>query len=138
MAVSGTHMIRVRYGESDQMGVVHHGAYITWFEACRIELLRELGCSYRALEERGVFMPVTELSVQYRRSLRFDDEARCVTVAEAKGPSRVQFITTIYLQETVCAIGTVTVAAVGKDGRPMRLPSDVVAAFTAQTATPSA
>ena len=55
---TGTHTIRVRYGESDQMGVANHAAYITWFEECRIEMLRSLGVSYRTLEESGVMMPV--------------------------------------------------------------------------------
>ena len=57
---TGTHSIRVRYGESDQMGIAHHAAYVTWFEECRIELLRNLGASYRELEERGVLRAFEE------------------------------------------------------------------------------
>jgi len=124
---SGTHIIRVRYGESDQMGVAHHAAYITWFEECRIELLRSLGASYRALEESGVLMPVIELNVRYRRSLRFDDLARCETTAEAKGPSRVQFRTVVKHGDLVCAEADVTVASVDRSGRPVRIPPEVLA-----------
>ena len=127
MSVSATHTIRVRYGESDQMGIAHHAAYITWFEECRIELLRQLGASYRELEERGVLMPVIDLAVRYRKSLRFDDIATCETTAEAKGPSRVLFRTVVKHGETVCAEAEVTVASVDRTGRPVRIPADVLA-----------
>ena len=123
---TGTHSIRVRYGESDQMGIAHHAAYVTWFEECRIELLRNLGASYRELEERGVLMPVIELNVRYRKSLRFDDVATCETTAEAKGPSRVLFRTVVKYGEVVCAEAEVTVASVDRSGRPVRIPADVL------------
>lgn len=124
---TGTHTIRVRYGESDQMGIAHHAAYITWFEECRIELLRSLGASYRDMEERGVLMPVIDLSVRYRKSLRFDDLATCETTAEAKGPSRVLFRTVVKNGELICAEAEVTVASVDRSGRPVRIPADVLA-----------
>lgn len=127
MAASGVHTIRVRYAESDQMGLAHHAAYITWFEECRIELLRSLGASYRELEERGVLMPVIEMNVRYRKSLRFDDLATCETTAEAKGPSRVLFRTVVKNGDTVCAEGEVTIASVSRDGRPVRIPPEVLA-----------
>jgi acyl-CoA thioester hydrolase len=125
------HHIRVRYAESDQMGVAHHGAYVSWFEECRIELLRHLGASYRELEAQGVLMPVVELTVRYKRSLRFDDVADCTTSAVAKGPSRVVFTTIVRHGEQVCAEAEVTVAAVGRDGRPVRVPAEVVAKLEA-------
>jgi acyl-CoA thioester hydrolase len=131
------HTIKVRYGESDQMGVAHHAAYVTWFEECRIEMMRSLGVSYRELEERGVLMPVVELSVRYRRSLRFDDIASCATSARLAGPSRVVFSTVVSRDGTVCAEAEVTVVATGKDGRPQRVPGDLVARF-ADSATPAA
>lgn len=127
MSATGTHTIRVRYGESDQMGIAHHASYITWFEECRIELLRSLGASYRELEESGVLMPVIELTVRYRRSLRFDDLAICETTAEAKGPSRVLFRTVVKNGEIVCAEAEVTVASVDRTGRPVRIPPEVLA-----------
>lgn len=124
---SGIHTIRVRYGESDQMGVANHAAYVTWLEECRIELLRSLGASYRGLEESGVMMPVVELTVRYRRSLRFDDLATCETTAEAKGPSRVVFRTVVKNGDVICAEAEVTVASVDRTGRPVRIPADVLA-----------
>lgn len=124
------HHIRVRYAESDQMGLAHHGAYVTWFEECRIEMLRQVGASYRELEAQGVLMPVVELNVRYKRSLRFDDIATCETSAVAKGPSRVVFTTIVKHGDQVCAEAEVTVAAVGRDGRPVRVPAEVVAKLT--------
>ena len=123
---SVVHTIRVRYGESDQMGVAHHAAYITWFEECRIEMMRSLGSSYRDLEARGVLMPVIELNVRYRRSLRFDDVASFSTTATIAGPSRLVFTTSVKLGDQLCAEATVTIAAMGKDGRPTRLPAELV------------
>ena len=127
MAASGTHVIRVRYGESDQMGVANHAAYVTWLEECRIELLRGLGVGYRELEERGVMMPVIELIVRYRRSLRFDDLATCETTGEVKGPSRIVFRTVVKNGDIVCAEAEVTVASVDRTGRPVRIPPAVLA-----------
>ena len=120
------HTLRVRYGESDQMGVAHHGAYVIWLEAARIEWLREVGRSYRQLEADGVLMPVVELNINYRRSLRFDDEATLSTSATASGPSRILFRTEISSGEQVCATGLVTIACVDRNGRPQRIPADIL------------
>ena len=65
--------IRVRYVETDQMGVAHHASYFTWMEAARTELLRKNGMSYRAFEEKGFHLPVREAYCRYRKSLRYDD-----------------------------------------------------------------
>jgi acyl-CoA thioester hydrolase len=125
-----TNRIRVRYGESDQMGIAHHGAYITWLEEARIEMMRDRGLSYRELEEKGVFMPVVDLAIKYRKSLRFDDIATCVTTVTLAGPSRVVLPTVVQNGEQVCAEGSVTVAALDGAGRPMRLPADIVTRLT--------
>jgi acyl-CoA thioester hydrolase len=119
------HRVRVRYAESDQMGVAHHSAYVPWCEEARIEWLRARGRSYRELETSGVLMPVIDLRIVYKRSLRFDDEATLTTTAEAVGPSRLIFRTQIHHGETLCASAEVTVACVNREGRPVRLPSEV-------------
>jgi acyl-CoA thioester hydrolase len=119
------HSIRVRYAETDQMGVAHHAAYVPWFEEARIEWLRARGRSYRQLEIEGVFMPVIEMTVRYRRSLRFDDQASLFTTVVASGPSRLCFATRIMHGEALCAEATVTVAAVDAAGKPRRMPADL-------------
>ena len=80
--------LRVRYAETDRMGVVYHANYLVWFEVGRTDLLRGLGWTYREMEESGVMLPVIEAHCEYRRPARYDDpliviggsesyEARC-------------------------------------------------------------
>lgn len=65
--------IRVRYAETDQMGMVYYGQYATYYEVGRVEMLRSLGLSYRELEAQGIWMPVAELHVKYLRPARYDE-----------------------------------------------------------------
>ncbi|WP_248549323.1 acyl-CoA thioesterase [Paenibacillus odorifer] len=65
--------LRVRYQESDQMGVVYHANYLNWFESGRTELLRQLGFTYRELENQGVLLPVTSADLQFKSPARYDD-----------------------------------------------------------------
>jgi acyl-CoA thioester hydrolase len=70
-----THKLRVRYAETDQMGVVYHGRYLDWLEIGRTEMLREQGMEYRSLEEQhGLLLPVVDVSIQYLKPARYDDE----------------------------------------------------------------
>ncbi|WP_422860174.1 acyl-CoA thioesterase [Flagellimonas sp. S174] len=64
---------RVRYGETDQMGVVYHGNYAQYLEMGRVEWLRALGISYRSMEENGIMLPVISLQLEYKKSARYDD-----------------------------------------------------------------
>jgi len=70
---------RVRYGETDQMGVVYHGNYAQYFEMGRTGWLREMGFSYRAMEESGVMLPVISLSINYKKPARYDDLVKVKT-----------------------------------------------------------
>jgi acyl-CoA thioester hydrolase len=72
--------IRVRYGETDQMGYVYHGAYPQYYEVGRVEAIRELGFSYKEVEERGFLMPVIELNIQYKKPAFYDDELTIYTI----------------------------------------------------------
>ena len=65
--------LRVRYGETDQMGVVYHGNYAQYFEVGRVEWLRKFGISYRQMEESGIMLPVISLNVKFKKSARYDD-----------------------------------------------------------------
>ncbi|MNO66011.1 Acyl-CoA thioester hydrolase YbgC [compost metagenome] len=64
---------RVRYQETDQMGVVYHANYLSWFESGRTEMFRELGFAYRSLENMGVLLPVTSADLQFKSPARYDD-----------------------------------------------------------------
>lgn len=74
--------IRVRYAETDMMGIVYHGSYLPWLECARIQLLDDLGCPYREMERLGVRLPVVEVRMEYREPARFDD--RVTVVAEIR------------------------------------------------------
>ncbi len=68
-----TTQIRVRYAETDQMGVVYYGNYAQYFEVGRVETIRSLGMSYKALEDMGVMLPVVEMNIKYLRPAQYDD-----------------------------------------------------------------
>ena len=68
--------VRVNYSETDQMGVVYHANYLIWFDRARTELMRETGLTYRALEQQGIYLAVSEVRVRYRAPARYDDLLR--------------------------------------------------------------
>ncbi|MWV44017.1 YbgC/FadM family acyl-CoA thioesterase [Paenibacillus sp. HJL G12] len=71
--------VRVRYQESDQMGVVYHANYLNWFEIGRTEMIRELGITYRSMEDQGVLLPVIDLDMKFSQPARYDDEITIFT-----------------------------------------------------------
>ncbi|QWU17844.1 acyl-CoA thioester hydrolase [Paenibacillus sophorae] len=83
--------LRVRYQESDQMGVVYHSNYLNWFEIGRTEMLRGLGFSYLELENRGVLLPVTSAELQFKRSAKYDDTIAVYARMSSFTPLRLAF-----------------------------------------------
>ncbi|MXQ54117.1 acyl-CoA thioesterase [Shimazuella alba] len=83
--------IRVRYQETDQMGVVYHANYLVWFEVGRTNLIRKLGFSYPILEAKGILLPVVDVGAQYRDSAKYDDVVVVETEIEEIGPSKIVF-----------------------------------------------
>lgn len=77
--------IRVRYGETDQMGVVYHGNYATYFEVARTEWLRSLGVNYKYMEDSGIMLPVISLSFNFIKSAKYDD-ILTITIELKKSP----------------------------------------------------
>jgi acyl-CoA thioester hydrolase len=88
--------IRVRYGETDQMGVVYYGNYAQYLEQGRTEWLRELGFSYRWMEENNIQLPVTELHIKYRLPARYDDVITVVTTLQKIPTAKIEFIYEIF------------------------------------------
>src|SRR5204863_4018597 len=82
--------IRVRYAETDQMGVVYYANYFVWFEVARTDLLRTLGWTYREMEASGVMLPVIEAHCEYRRPARYDDEIEVRTEGRLASPVRME------------------------------------------------
>ena len=119
--------VRVRYAETDKMGVAYHANYFIWFEVARCELLRTLGESYRDLEGNGVMLPVIEAHCHFNESAQYDDELEISTTVSLLSPVRIEFNYTIIRgsDEISLAFGRTVHAAIGLDGRPHRLPVNI-------------
>jgi acyl-CoA thioester hydrolase len=126
-----TARLRVRYAETDRMGVVYYANYLAWFEVGRCEWFREAGCSYRALEAAGTILPVLEVHCEYLQSARYDDEIEIRTKATLISAVRVRFDYELTRcgESKVAAAGWTVHAAVDHGGRPRRLPETVRALF---------
>ncbi len=83
--------IRVRYAETDQMGVVHHGNYALYLEMARIEWLRKLGVSYKNMEENGIGLPVVSLAINFKKSAVYDDVIKVKTQLKKQPTALVEF-----------------------------------------------
>ena len=94
-----TSYVKVRYAETDQMGVVYHGNYPQYLEIARIEWLEALGISYKTMEEEGVMLPVYELRLRFKKSARFDDVLRIETSLSKIPGVRIQFQYKIFNHE---------------------------------------
>ena len=116
--------LRVRYAETDKMGVVYYANYFVWFEVGRCELIRAIGKSYRDLEEAGIGLPVIEAHCEYRSPARYDDELQVKTWGALLSPARVEFRYEVsqVTDGTVNAVGRTGHASVDQKGRPCRLP----------------
>ena len=117
-------IVRVRYGETDQMGYVYYGNYAMYYEVGRVESLRQLGLTYKELEEMGVMMPVLENKSTYHQAALYDDALRIVTTIRQKPSVRISFHYLIYNEsEKLIHEGETHLAFVDKKtGRPCRPP----------------
>ena len=123
--------LRVRYAETDKMGVVYYANYFVWFEVARADLLRTLGWSYRDMEQAGITLPVIEAECEYRRPARYDDEMDIRTEGRMVSPVRMEFSYEVVRREdqVVSASGRTRHAALDARGRPCRLPSRIRQVF---------
>jgi acyl-CoA thioester hydrolase len=119
--------VRVRYAETDQMGVAYHGNYFTWFEVGRTDLLRTFGLTYRDLEREGVRLPVIEAQARFLRPAFYDDLLDIRTRVASLSGARIAFDYEVRREgaETPLATGSTAHAAVDPDGRARRLPEQV-------------
>ena len=124
--------VRVRYAETDQMGVVYYANYLVWFEVGRTDWLRESGWTYRDMEAEGYSLPVIEARCTYQESARYDDELEVRTTGSLASPVRIQFSYEIVraADGTILAAGMTMHAALDRNGRPRRLPDRVRALFS--------
>ena len=123
--------LRVRYAETDKMGVVYYANYLVWFEVARADLLRSLGWTYREMELEGVSLPVIEAHCDYRKPARYDDEIEVRTQGHVLSPVRMEFQYEVIrkLDDVVTATGRTVHAALDPSGKPCRIPQRVREAF---------
>lgn len=118
--------LRVRYGETDQMGYCYYGNYAQYFEVGRVEAMRSAGMSYREMEERGIMLPVSDFSVKYHVPARYDDELTITTsIVEVKG-ARLLFDYEIHNEkgDLVAKAHTTLVFVTVSNMRPTKAPED--------------
>lgn len=125
-----TSTLRVRYAETDQMGVAYHSHYLVWCEVGRTDLIRSLGPSYAAIENDGIRLAVAEAALRYRQPARYDDLIRVETRLERVQSRGVTFAYAIFREHAdgerdLLATATTALIAIDHDGRTRRLPDAV-------------
>ncbi len=127
--LSTTISIRVRYGETDQMGVVYHGNYATYCEVARVEFFREMGLPYKELEEKGIMLPVTELNLKFIKPAFYDEVLQIKTILlEIPNAVRLTFLYEIYNEsQELLTTGTAVLAFIDMHSRrPVRCPEYMI------------
>ena len=128
-------VIRVRYAETDQMGVVYHGNYFTWFEVGRVELCRHLGFEYKQMETDDTLIVVAEASCRYKRPARFDDTLVVRTRVTRYDKRTLRFAYEILRQpdDELLATGETTHVICDHQGRPKSMPEKYRKYFSAES-----
>jgi acyl-CoA thioester hydrolase len=123
--------LRVRFGETDLMGIVHHGTYISYFEVGRVEYMRRRGLDYHSWTELGIHLPVVEAYVRYRKTARFDEllcvESRLTELARVKIRFEYRLLRQLPSGEEIVAEGHTLLACVDQHHIPRRIPPEAEA-----------
>ncbi len=121
-------ILKVRYAETDQMGVVHHGNYAQYLEIARIEWLEKIGISYKSMEKNGIMLPVYEMNFKFKKSAFFDDELKIITSLRQTPDVKIIFDYKIYNQEEelLTTANTTLVFMDAETRRPIRCPEYVL------------
>ena len=123
---------KIRYAETDQMGYAHHGNYAQYFEIGRLELLHELGISYKKMEEEGLILPVYSINTRFIQPAKFDDTVRLRTILKEIPTARITFEYEIYNAENkkISTGETVLVFVDTKKNRPIKIPQTLLNKIT--------
>lgn len=122
MAESHEIEVRVRYAETDRMGLLHHANYFVYFEMGRTELLRRRGLTYREIEDSGFLLVIVEIGCRFRRPARYDDLLTLRTTVERVTHVKIVHHYHLLRNGELLAEGKSTLACVDRDGRPQALP----------------
>jgi acyl-CoA thioester hydrolase len=123
--MTGEITIRVRYAETDRMGLLHHANYLVYFEQGRTELLRSSGLTYRDLEDQGYLLVLTKVEIHYRRPARYDDLLTLRTIVARTTSVRIDHRYEVFRDGELLAEGSSTLACVDRTGRPQALPENI-------------
>ena len=118
----GEIQIRVRYAETDRMGLLHHANYLVYFEQARTELLRDQGKTYKDLEDQGFLLVLTKVEVKYRRPAFYDDLLTIRTTIQRTTPVRIEHRYEVLRGGELLAEGASTLACVDREGKLQALP----------------
>jgi acyl-CoA thioester hydrolase len=127
-----TTKLRVRYGETDQMGYCYYGNYAQYFEVGRVEALRAVGMTYRKLEESGIMLPVSEFHVNYLLPAKYDDELTIITTISSLKGARIFFDYEIQNEEgkTISKATTTLVFVAKRTMKPISVPHEFIQLLT--------
>jgi acyl-CoA thioester hydrolase len=123
-------VLRVRYAETDQMGIVYYANYLVWFEVGRGAFCRERGIDYIQMEREGLGLPTVEARCRYLSPARFDDEVTIRTWTTETRRSLLTFHYEAWRGETLLATGETRHILLDRDGKPRSFPPDIAARFT--------
>ncbi|GAB5442890.1 MAG: thioesterase family protein [Fuerstiella sp.] len=118
--------IRVRYSETDAMGLLHHSNYLTYFEVGRTELFRAQGGNYRRMEAQGLFFVVAKIEVKFRRPAHYDDVLNLRTKITRQTPAKLLHHYELSRDGEVLCEANSVIACVDRDGRVQQIPEDLV------------
>jgi acyl-CoA thioester hydrolase len=120
--------VRVRYSETDQMGVVYHGNYIPYFEIGRVEWLRNKGISYKSMEESGIGLPIVNMNINYKKSAVYDELLTVHTVFKSQTSVKIEFDCAIYneAKELLTTAQFLLVFVSLKTGKPIAPPDYIL------------
>ncbi len=122
------HSFRVRYSETDQMGVVYHGNYAQYLEMGRVEWLRAMGVTYKSMEDNGIMLPVISLHIDYKKSALYDDLITVETQLKNKPMVKIEFDYKVYNEskELLATAHTVLAFMDKKTGKPIKCPDYIL------------
>lgn len=120
--ISGETQIRVRYAETDRMGLLHHANYLVYFEQARTDLLRDQGFTYKSMEDGGFFLVITHVDVKFKSPARYDDVLTIKTTVVRTTPVRIEHLYEVSCEGRMVAEGRTTLACVDRSGKLQPLP----------------
>ena len=123
-----SYSFRVRYAETDQMGVVYHGNYAQYFELGRVEWLRSMGITYKSMEDNGIMLPVISLHIDYKKSALYDDLLTVQTKLKSRPMVKIEFDYSLLNEsgELLATANTVLAFMDKKTGRPIKCPDYIL------------